>query len=112
MDNDIQAALDKTHEALQSHKQLTGEQLHAIKQELLDAIAASGRTDKESREQLAKELVDVKKYIADQRKADDERAKVKSSSSTIVVPPNDTAIAPQAPPASDGKKTSKLSRWW
>lgn len=109
-----EAAIAKFNEALSSHKQLTESELGKLKQEALDAIAESGRASAQEINTLKEQLKEITDWRADVQKAREERDKVKSSSSTMVVPPNDVKpTVPDAPPP-EGNAPGEQSKtsWW
>lgn len=98
-DDKLDKAIQRYEDALQGHKHLTEEQLHKLRQEIQDSMAEARRADAEDREQLKAQLKEVNDFITQEKKAREERDKVKGSSSTMVVPPDD--ITPPPPPADD-----------
>lgn len=79
-----------------------GEIQAEIKQ-LRDELAELHTGDKTEREELKAQIAKHEEVIEAYRKAEEEREKVKGSSSTMVLPPNDIAPQqPNTPPATGG----------
>src|ERR1035437_9801475 len=65
------------------------------KKQLEDRMDALHGADSKEREELRADLSEIKEWIGEQRKAQEDKDKIKESTSTIVLPPND--VQPQQP---------------
>lgn len=101
----------KVDELLQSHKHATKEEIAALKREIAEKYDETTRVDKAEREQLRAELAAVNEYVAQQKKAAEERDKVKSSSGTMVIPPGDVAPQQQPDKPTEQVPESKRPLW-
>lgn len=91
---------DSSSKALEKHRR-----------ELEDMIRELHGADKQEREALRAELAEVKEWQKEQVKAQEDRDKIKSSTSTIVLPPSDVAPQQPAGPTHEEQKKRKLA-WW
>lgn len=82
----------KVDEFITSHKHATADQVESFKTEIKRMMADADDLSRKEREELKSQLEELKKWRLDKDKAEEEREKVKSSSGTLVVPPNDVEI--------------------
>jgi hypothetical protein len=92
---------------------LTSKDLAKLRQEIRDEIAELHSSDKAEREELNRQLVELREYKEAQEKAQSERDKVEASSHTMVLPPSD--IPPEQPNPNSSTKgepdAKPRSRW-
>lgn len=110
----IDEVLHKFETALHGHEDLTKGELERLNRELRNALEDYSASDKREKEELRAAIKESQEWIDGEKKARSERAKVRSNKTTMVVPPNDTAIANPAPEiseAGDWAEETERSFW-
>jgi hypothetical protein len=94
----IDEVLHKFETALHGHEDLTRAELERLNRELRNALEDSAAADKREKDELRAALKETQDWIEGEKKARSERARVRQNKTTLVVPPNDTAIQQAAEP--------------
>jgi hypothetical protein len=97
----IDEVLHKFETALHGHEDLTRGELERLNRELRNALEDYSASDKREKDELREAIKESQTWIDGEKKARSERAKVRANKTTMVVPPNDTAIANPAPEIND-----------
>lgn len=97
----IDEVLHKFETDLHGHEDLTKGELERLNRELRNALEDYSASDKREKDELRAAIKESQDWIDTEKKARSERAKVRANKTTMVVPPNDTAIANPAPEVQD-----------
>ena len=110
----IDEVLHKFESALHGHEDLTRGEIERLNRELRNALEDYSASDKREKDELREAIKESQAWIDGEKKARSERAKVRANKTTMVVPPNDTAIANPAPEMqeiSDYAEEEERSLW-
>lgn len=94
----IDDALREFESKLHDHGELTKGELSKIHRELTDALTEARNADKAEKDELRQAIAKVSKWQEDEDKARAEKDKIKSSSTTIVSPPENLVPPPPIEP--------------
>jgi hypothetical protein len=110
----IDEVLHKFETALHGHEDLTKAELERLNRELRGALEDFTAADRREKDELRAAIKQSQDWIDKENKARSERSKVRANKTTLVVPPNDTAIQQSAAPVDEEvemAETESRSLW-
>jgi hypothetical protein len=114
----IDELLHKFENALHGHEDITRGELERLNREMRAALDDQLAADKREKDELRAAIKESQDWIDGEKRARSERAKVRTNKTTLVVPPNDTAIQqaveplPEAATLAEEEPRSLWKRIW